>query len=387
MSTQPPSHRGEALERLHASAERPDEVARAWKQRTGRPVVGTFCSYVPEELIVAAGALPFRVVNVPGEFSQADRCLQAYACCLARGALQLGMTDQADFLDGVVFSNTCDTMQCLADIWPANVERGFAETFMVPVQLDGPASREFVIAEIRRLMERLAGHLGHTIEPDALTEAIQACRAGRQALEQLQGAQRAETPQLSPSDYYAAFMARWSMPPTEYVQTIAAVLDDPDPPAASGPRIAVIGGPMYASTLPDVLTELGASWVADDLCTGGRSTWQAPTTADDPVETIADRLLTRPICPTKYKTDHDPGPVAVETVRTAAADGVIMYRLKFCEPHAFDAPRVQQAFDEAGIPNILIEVESPSSGGGQLRTRLQAFIEMLGETEPAEATS
>ncbi len=387
MSTQPASNRGEALKRLHAAARRPGDLARAWKQETGRPVVGTFCSYVPEEVIAAAGGLPFRVIDVPGEFSQADRCLQAYACCLARGALQLGMTDGTDFLDGVVFSNTCDTMQCLADIWAANVGGGFCETFMVPVQLDGPGSREFVLAELGKLIDRLSGHLGVAIEPQALTDAVEACRAGRRALEQVQGAQRAETPQLSPSDYYAAFMARWVMPPRDYVQTISALLDDPDPPAATGPRIAVIGGPLYAGTLPDLLTDLGASWVTDDLCTGGRSTWVSPTASEDPVEAIADRLLNRPICPTKYATDHDPGPVAVDTVRAAAADGVVMYRLKFCEPHAFDAPRIQEAFDEAGIPHALIEVESPSSGGGQLRTRLQAFLEMLGEAEPAEATS
>ncbi|MBN1344633.1 MAG: 2-hydroxyacyl-CoA dehydratase [Phycisphaerae bacterium] len=347
-------------------------------------MIGTLCSYVPEEVIIAAGCLSFRILQVPSEFGRADACLQAYACCLARGTLELGLGGQGEFLDGVVFSNTCDTMQCLADIWSANVEGGFAEIFMMPVRTDHPAARDYVTVEIERLIAGLGERLNKTISAAALQEAVAACRRARGVLADLQEAQRGPTPLLTAGQYYDAIMARWIMPPDEYVCLIESVLAPPHPVGSKGPRLVVAGGPMYAPALPQLIDELGACWVADDLCTGGRAAWNASETQAGAVEAIADRLLSRPICPAKHRPPDVPGVRLVETARRAKADGVVVYRLKFCEPHAFDYPAVKKALDEAGLSSLLIEVETPGGSVGQLRTRLQAFLEMLADRATTE---
>ncbi len=385
MTSTPPSDRDSALQILHDVTEMPAAYARSWKERTQRPVVGTFCSYVPEEVVVAAGALPFRILQVPGEFTRADACLQTYACCLARGVLELGLGGGAALLDGVVFGNTCDTMQCLADIWSANVDGGLVETFMMPVHVGHPASREYVAAEVQRLLDSLAAKLDTDIDPASLRGAVAECRQARQALADLQTAQRGASPILTAREYYEAMMARWILPPDEYAALVATVLGGPGPAAQSGPRVVVTGGPLYATVLPTLLDELGARWVGDDLCTGGRTTWSGEETEDEPVAAIADRLLSRPLCPAKHVDRHDPGRDVVDVARRAAASGVIVYRLKFCDPHAFDYPRIKQCLDEAGLANLLIEVETPTGATGQLRTRLQAFLEMLDDAPVVEA--
>ncbi len=387
MSETSPQSREQALEFLRSAVADPKAYALAWKERTGRPVVGTFCSYVPEEPILAGGALPHRVLDVPGEFARADTRLQAYACCLARGALELGMSGQAGFLDGVVFSNTCDTMQCLSDIWLANVDGAFVETFMVPVFVDHSASREYLIAETKRFVASAGKALGTPIEDEALREAVRTAREVRSVQGRLRDAQLADTPLLSPTQYYDATMARWIVEPHEYIRAINIVLDDPPVRGGAGPRIAIAGGPLYAPALARQLEELGANWVADDLCTAGRSAHVGADPPDDPYAAIADRLVARPVCPAKHRSDEDPGRRVVELALEARAQGVVLYRLKFCEPHAFDYPQIKRRLDETSIPNHLIEVETPSSSVGQLRTRLEAFLEMLGEQRTAEAPS
>lgn len=386
MDTSSKLDHGDATDRLRKAAESPFDLAREWKQQTDRPVIGTFCSYVPDEVIIAAGALPVRIMRVPGEFGEADASLQAYACCLARGALQLGLTKGVDFLDGVVFANTCDTMQCLADIWLENVG-GFVETFMMPVHIGHPAAREYTVAEVRRFADSLGSQLGVEISDDLLSQAATACRAARSALTRLQERRQGPSPILTARQYYDAMMARWVMPPEEFVPIIEAILSTAPSIDRTDPRIVIAGGPMYGNALPDLLDELGVCWVADDLCIGKRAATIGGEPTDDPIRTIADRLLDRPMCPTKHADDHDPGHVVVEAARQARADGVIVYRLKFCEPHSFDYPRVKRSLDQAGLPNMLLEVESPDSSIGQLRTRLQAFTEMLSETATSEGSA
>lgn len=375
-----------AIEALHSAAESPDDQARAWKQQTGRPVIGTFCSYVPEEVVIAAGALPLRILQVPGEFSESDASLQAYACCLARGALQLGMIKGLDVLDGVIFSNTCDTMQCLADIWLENVG-GIVETFMMPIHVGNPAARDYTVAEVRRLADALGERLGVTVSTGALSQAVAACQEARSAMAALHDRQRGPSPLLTSRQYYDAMMARWVMPPQEYAVLLRSVLDRAQALDRPGPRIVVAGGPMYGAALPNLLDELGACWVADDLCTGTRGSQMDPAMTDDPVAAIAERLLGRPKCPAKHRGEDDPGRGVVAVARAADADGVIVYRLKFCDPHAFDYPRIKRSLDDAGLPNLLLEVETPDGSIGQLRTRLQAFLEMLSAPEAVEAQS
>jgi len=380
-------NRDNALETLRSVVQSPSDYARDWKLRTQRPLIGTFCSYVPEELIHAAGALPFRILPATSDFGRADTCLQTYACCLARSALELSLGNRLDFLDGVLFGNTCDTMQCLADIWEVHPGGQPFEVFMMPVNVTHPAAREFTIAELRRLIDAMKSKMGLSIDPSSLAQAIAQCRSARQALARLYEIQRSDSPLLSPKQLHDVGIARAFMPPADYVGALEAIMKDPRPARTAGPRIIVAGGPLLDRALPEVLDDLGANWVGDDLCTGSRAAWAGSGSLDDPVAALADRLLTRPPCPAKHSSGYDPGQFVVDRARQAAAQGVVLYRLKFCDPHGFDYPRIKEALDAEGLPNILIEVESTGGSTGQLRTRLQAFLEMLAGAHKAEATA
>ena len=67
----------------------------------------------------------------------------------------------------------------------------------------------------------------------------------------------------------------------------------------------------------------------------------------------------------------------MEKVRQNQADGVIFLFLKFCDPHAFDYPYMKEMLEKQGVPSMLFEIEDQTSSEGQLKTRCEAFMEML----------
>jgi benzoyl-CoA reductase subunit C len=128
--------------------------------------------------------------------------------------------------------------------------------------------------------------------------------------------------------------------------------------------------------LLNLIEELGAHVAGDDLCTGSRHFSEQVGAEGEPIVGLAAYYLRRPPCPTKYHPDHDPARHLIDQFRQAGADGVVFALEKFCEPHAFDYALIRPTLDQAGVPNLLLEMEQVPSLEA-LRTRLQAFVEML----------
>ncbi len=131
---------------------------------------------------------------------------------------------------------------------------------------------------------------------------------------------------------------------------------------------------------PDIYTALeesGAEVIWDDLCTGTRYFEGEIEQSSDPVEAIADRYLTRMVCPAKHLTVTARGESLVRMVKERNASGVIFMFLKFCDPHSFDYPYLKKFLDDAGVPNILLEVEEQLPSDAQLKTRFETFTDMI----------
>lgn len=84
---------------------------------SGRIPIGYFCPYVPEELLQACGAVPIRLMDMPVKISHAQAHLSAYCCHLVKSSLENYLRGNLDFLKGIVFSQSCDSMKGLAEIW------------------------------------------------------------------------------------------------------------------------------------------------------------------------------------------------------------------------------------------------------------------------------
>jgi len=379
-----------------------------WSARyPGHRAMGYLCSYVPEEIIHAAGFVPVRVRGSTVPLRQVDAHLQSFTCALCRSTLDQALGGGLSFLAGTVFAHTCDAMQALTDLWRMNTETShFVDTVMQPANLGSPAARPYLIAELNRFRERLAAFAGRPIADDDLRASIALYDETRRLVEALQ----AIRDRLSAPHYFAVLDAAQVMPREAFNPLLAgllAALEDtpssgggshacPDalwverraatpwvsrerpalPKNPNGPRLFLVGAVLDEPRLLDLIEDLGANVAGDDLCSGSRHFHDQVCNEGDPIADLADYYLRRPPCPTKLQPAHDPGRYLLDRVRQVRAQGVVFVLEKFCEPHAFDYALVRSTLDRAGVPHLLLEMEQTPSLEA-LRTRLQAFVEML----------
>jgi len=370
-----------SLDRIKKVAANPAAYARQWKQDHNAPVVGSFCSYAPEEIILASGSLGFRIFGSDRTVSKADGHLQSYCCSLVRNALESQLTGDLDFLDGVVFPHTCDSIQRLSDIWRINVNIGFHADLVLPVKLDTESARDYmadVFVKVRRDLEK---KLGKPITDTDIQSAVDLCNRIRQTVRRINEMRISQPGLLSGKGTHAVAKAGMVMDRKEFFQSVQDLATELEEKGAatrfSGKRVFLSGG---LCSMPDVyaaIEESGCAIVADDLCTGSRFYEGDITQQTDTLRAISDRYAGRLICPAKHSGIRSRGEELVKRVKKSGADGVIFLYLKFCDPHSFDYPYLKEMLGREGVPCLLYEMEAQTGGEGQFRTRCEAFVEML----------
>lgn len=347
-----------------------------WPARyPGRRAVGYLCSYVPEEMIHAAGLVPVRVRGHADALRRVDAHLQSFACALCRSTLDQLLTGQLDFLAGTVFAHTCDALQAQADLWSMNAgEEHLLATVMMPVHLGTPAARTYLNAELARFRDRLSQWTGQPVDDEALRASIALYDETRrlvQALGRLRG-------RLSAAQAFAVLDAAHTVPRDVFNPMLADLLSELEaaPERKIGARLFLTGAVLDEPRLLDLIDDLGAGVVGDDLCIGTRHFYGQVGSAGEPLAALADYYLGRPPCPAKYHPAHDPARHMVEQARAAGASGVVFVVEKFCEPHAFDYALAIPTLERASLPHLMLEMEQTPSVEA-LRTRLQAFVEMM----------
>jgi len=379
---------------LGAFAEAQETPYPNWPDRyPGYQAMGYFCTYVPEEIIHAAGVVPLRIRSGDQTPSRADAHLQSYTCALCRSALDQALRGDLGFLHGVVFPHTCDTIQALTDIWRMSFPGLYVETIVQPVRLSSPSTRPYLIAELQRFRHSLEELIGQEISDQAISASIELYNEKRRLLARLYDLRD----RLTAPELFAATGAGFIMPPQDYNQLLGELVEllaeegvsilpslpgrgwgrvDPHQPGFKGPGLVLVGAVLDDPAILTIVEELGARIVGDDLCTGSRYFAQPVETDGDPIAALADRYLNRRPCPAKYHPDYEPGEHLLKLVSDSQADGVVFILEKFCDPHAFDYAMVKEKLDAAAVPHLRLEIEHVPALG-QWRTRLQAFLEMI----------
>ena len=372
----------EVLDKIKRISNEPYLYASNLKQVAGKPIVGNFCSYTPEELIYAADGVPFRLFGTKNDILLADAHLQTYCCSLVRGGLEDALKGNLSFLDGAVFPHTCDSIQRLSDIWRLNAGFDFHIDVVLPVKLDTQSARTYMIDVLNDCKSDLESALNTRITEEKLWQSIRLYNRLRQTLGEIYEMRSNDPDSISSSDLYHVIKASMIMDRDECLALLTALRDElkqkvNDRTLNKNKRIILSGGICNHPDIYTALEESGAEVIWDDLCTGTRYFEGEIEELGDPIEAIADRYLTRIVCPAKYLTVTARGENLVRLVKDRNASGVIFMFLKFCDPHSFDYPYLKQFLDDAGVPNILLEVEEQLPSDAQLKTRFETFVDMI----------
>jgi benzoyl-CoA reductase subunit C len=376
-------HHEEILKKFQAVSEDPGRYAKSFKERTGKTILGFFCSYAPEELIHAAGALPFRLFGAAREIELAESHLQSYCCSLVRGGLEDALQGRLAFLDGTVFPHTCDSIQRLSDIWRLNAGFGIHIDAVMPVKLNTPSARKYMHDVLTLFKTDLEKSLGVGILDTDIAESIRLYNRIRSRLRALYELRSANPSLIPQSAVYHTMKASMVMDRGELAADLEKLLTSMQAMGSAQKktgrkRIMLSGGICNHPDIYKIIDEAGGDVVWDDLCTGLRyAGGLIEEGGAHPMEAIAARYLDRVVCPAKHASTTARGENLVAEAREQNIDGVIFLLLKFCDPHAFDYPYLKDFLDKGNIPSMLLEIEEQSPPEGQLRTRFETFIEML----------
>ena len=330
----------------------------------------------------AAGMLPIRILGVKENVSVADAHAQPFICSLVRTSLDAAMRNMFDFLDGVVFPHSCDSIQNLADVWRHHFPEQFSDVVVLPVWVDAPAAEKYLTEELQRFKSKLEDHLGEKISDDALSASIDIYNENRAALVELYSLRRENPAAISASDVLNVLLSSFRMRKEEHTELLKTLIDNLKAAPKSngrGVRVVLYGNACDHPAITDLFGESGAVVVDDDLCTGSRYFLHATPPEGAPLERIARRYLDRVPCPSKHSESFDRRDYLVDMVRKGDAEGVVMLILKFCDPHDFDYPDIAKRLTEENIPHLKIETEMQPASIEQVKTRLEAFVEMLKE--------
>jgi benzoyl-CoA reductase subunit C len=352
-------------------------------QNSGRPVIGVMPAYFPLELAHAAGGYPVQLWGTQLPVGRADAYLQSYCCSVARSLLELELRGSARIVSAYVFTSLCDTLVNLRELYRRLFKTPTFE-FAIPVTAGEAARREYLSSLIPRLLRGLEAVTGGKATGDRLAASARAFGRVRSLQRELYRLRRDRAGFIRCLDFYAAIKTGFYLPVEEYTRMLERLLEDlrRAPPARQGggrrPGILLSGMVFDPLAALAVFDEIGVEVVDDDMAAGWRSVSRPTLHTDDLTEGVVAHLFGAAPCCCLYHPGHDRHGYLVEKARASGADGVLFWYVKFCEPDAFDRPQLLARLGQEGLAAAVVEVDVSMTGFDALKTRLQAFCEMLG---------
>lgn len=350
------------------------------------PLVGTYCTFMPQEVAMAAGAVVVSLCSTSDEtIEEAEKELPRNLCPLIKSSYGFGKTDKCPyfyFSDLVVGETTCDgkkkMYEYMAEFKPVHV-------MQLPNRADDEASCNLWRSEIVRFKELLEQQFGKPISEQALRDAIVLKNRERRALADFYRLGQLNPPALSGTDLLkVVYGATFRFDKEQLISELQEMTRRIKVEYAEGkrldarPRILITGCPIggAADKVVRLIEEHGGWVVGYENCTGAKATEQCVSEEGDPFDALTDKYLA--IGCSCISPNHQRMNLLSQMVEEYQADGVIDVILQACHTYAVESLAIKRHVRERhGIPYMAVETDYSSADKGQLATRLAAFIEML----------
>jgi benzoyl-CoA reductase/2-hydroxyglutaryl-CoA dehydratase subunit BcrC/BadD/HgdB len=252
----------------------------------------------------------------------------------------------------------------------------------------GPSSDEFYHKELQLFIKDLEKWSRKKLDTVKFREAVRLYNQRRAVLRELYELRKSDPPLVSGVEVTQVLVAGMGIPAAEHVELVKKFIAEargrPKPKAPKLPRIFLWGNEIDDTAFVKLIEESGAYVVMDDLCTGTRFFWDDVPETDDPLDGIVGRYL-RTHCPrsnmpkagTRKKDLENRYGYIGRFVKEWNANGVIFYIVRYCDTCELEGPDLREYLNEMRLPVLMIEDDYSTSTIGQLRTRVQAFLEMI----------
>lgn len=356
----------------------------------GRTLVGTYCVFVPEEIVLAAGGVCVGLCS-GADFAteEVEKYLPRNTCALIKSSLGFKLGRVCPYLesvDMVVGENTCDGKKKAYETLGELTGKVYVMD-MPQMKTDG--GRALLRSEYKRFAEEMERRSGRAITAESLREGIRIANAKREAMRRLSLLRAARPAPISGLDALLVSQVSFYDDPARFTASVNALCDELEARVAAGegvapadaPRVLMSGCPMAVPNwkLPWIVESAGAVIVGEESCVGERGLRNLVADEEAGVDALLDALVDRYFqidcaifTPNPERTEH-----VASMSRDYGADGVIHYGLNFCTPYLMESIPLARAMEERGLPTLRVETDYSAEDVGQLKTRVEAFLELL----------
>ena len=360
------------------------------EKEQGRKIIGAYCVFVPEEIALAANATLVGLCS-GADFAteEVEKYLPRNTCALIKSAFGFKLGKVCPYLeatDMVVGENTCDGKKKAYESLKELIDNLYIMD-LPQVKLEN--GRNLLKSEYYRFKEAVENLTGTTITYESLKTGIEIVNAKRKALHRLAALRKATPAPISGLDALLTNQVFFYDNPQRFTESVNKICDELEIRiekkqgvfSENTPRVLLSGCPMAVPNwkLPYLIESSGAVIVGEESCVGERGTRNLTEDSGNTIEELMDAIVDR-----YFKVDcaiYTPNPDRlnhiIEMKEAYNADGVIHYSLQFCQPYLMESIPVERALEDKGIPTLRIETDYSMEDAGQLKTRLEAFVEQL----------
>ena len=351
----------------------------SWKEE-GKKILGYFCSYIPDEIIHAAGILPIRM-RATGctDTPMGDAYLTPTACSYTRCCLEMANRKQYDFLDGAICCNSCDQIRRLFDNIRIKTPLPFHYFIGVPGNIND-LTIDWFKQELNKFKTSLEENYGVDISDEKLKSSIKTYNESRALLKELYMLRKNPKPPLSGTDIMNILLTNISIPREQFNELLRKQLKELDGKEGVSnhkSRLMVVGSPIDDPEYMKIIEDLGGLVVMDSFCLGTRTFWEQVDETKDPIDALAEYYMSRVSCPRMSGKQSERVDFVAELIKEFNVDGVILQRMKFCALWWAEIFIIRRKLKELDIPFLDLEREYVLSGAGAMKTRVQGFMEIL----------
>ncbi|MGZ5454193.1 MAG: double-cubane-cluster-containing anaerobic reductase, partial [Candidatus Aminicenantales bacterium] len=360
------------------------------RRAAGDKLIGTFCIYVPEEIVLALGAIPVALCGGTSlSIPYAEKLLPRDICPLVKSTVGLALSNTCPYSpieDLAVGETTCDAKK---KTWDLLAKNGDLYVIELP-QKKGARDRDLWYEEVCQFKTRLERLTGRTLDPERLAGAVRLMNRKRRALARLNDFRKEANPPLSGLDALVVMQGALLDDAARFTERLEALNDELEDRVRRGigvaseraKRIMISGCPSVLGNwkLHALVESAGAIVVCDETCTGSRYyenlVEEDRSGLEAQIAAIAARYLKIEcscFSPNAERIDS-----ILRLAREHRVDGVIQYVLQYCHTYNVEAVAVAAALKDAGVPSLKVVTDYAESDTGQLRLRVDAFLEGLG---------
>ena len=365
-----------------------DSIARSLVSK-GKKVVGYYCSYAPLEMLTAMDLMPFRIQgSIDEAITKADSRLPAIVCPIIRSSLDLALKGKYDFISGFVAAHTCDCQEKLCRIIEYCMDLSFFHFIDMPHALHD-ISYEYFKEKLQILQLNLEKFTGEKMDLDRLKNEIQLHNRQRALVRELYSLQKNDPPFLSGTEVFQIMISLMCMPIEEGSQMLADIINEvknrSDKPSPGKPRLMIWGSPMTETNFIELIENLDANVVIDDICVGTRHFFPDVEVNDDPLDALTQRYFGNIKCPRTFRETtssfeedlEDRFGYLKELSREWNVDGVILQTVRYCDSHGYELPALKRLFKDINLPVLYLEHDYTRGAEAPMRTRVEAFLETI----------